>query len=733
MTTSPTIDMVYISSRIKQNKWWLAASMVIAIILGLIVIQLLPVKYKILASLQVDNHQHQAVAQELFDGIALPTLSNNNANEIAILKSFALIKETLSAPTYQVSYYKRSGLRYQAVDLPTPFTIQIDTTVAQLVEVPVSITFTDATHYRVQIDATEGARFSYTNGGYLLPTLEHNISVDTTQPIDQFFETDFIRFKLTLHSNTPPAETYRFIIHDLNALAASYREQLDVAPISKDATILTVSLASPTPLKDQQFIDALMNHYVARQYRQQNQQTQHILDFIDHQLGHIADSLHHAELTLQQFRANHNLLDADYEAKNLYDDLTQLEKEKSEVQIQYRYYQHLNQSVKQNDSLQHMVAPSVIGLDDPSLSHLINQLSSYLADQTAMQYSTNAEHPKYHILQENIEHTRKALLENIANIILATEIKLHDIDDRLTGVRKKFNQLPENERMLLNAQRQFEFNDHIYRYFLQKKGEVGILKESNAPSLVVIDHARLADDEPVSPNKKLILLALATAGLMLPMGLLFTQDLLSTRIRQKQDLPACLPSGFQLLQNIPAARTRRPFQTIPPACHEAFRSLALKIMRIQNVKVMAITSPIPKDGKSFCALHLSQALAQTNKRVTLVDLHPTHPTLTQTLLPAHETSVEPATTIPNIQLLTLTSPNDLHQIIQDHLTTSADYIIIDCPPLITSANFLAIHPLAHLSLFIIRRNHTPASLPGLTELETLPPQAVPYHVVFNGH
>ena len=70
---------------------------------------------------------------------------------------------------------------------------------------------------------------------------------------------------------------------------------------------------------------------------------------------------------------------------------------------------------------------------------------------------------------------------------------------------------------------------------------------------------------------------------------------------------------------------------------EAYRSLATNLrMSGLNVKVIAITSALPKEGKTTCAVNMARALAMGGERVALVDCDLRRRNVTALLAPGSE-------------------------------------------------------------------------------------------------
>jgi polysaccharide biosynthesis transport protein len=146
---------------------------------------------------------------------------------------------------------------------------------------------------------------------------------------------------------------------------------------------------------------------------------------------------------------------------------------------------------------------------------------------------------------------------------------------------------------------------------------------------------KTAEPDPL----KTLLLALLI-GITGGCGLVIIIDLANNSIRTIDQAEGML--GLTALAAIPESkrksRKKEPVLTSQPASYEAeaFRSLRTAISflgRDRAHKTILFTSANPKEGKSFCCLNYSVALAQTGLRTLLIDADIRRPRLTEIALP----------------------------------------------------------------------------------------------------
>ncbi len=743
------IDIGYFFTSFRNNVFLIATFLALAITVSVLLIRFLPKKYDVIASVKVNDETNSGIVENLFEGVQIIEENKSTANEIVLLKSFELIKGTLNKLHYETAYYEKENFLSNEIFSNRPFTVKIDSLSDQLINVPIHIKFINPDHYVLSVEDDEVEVFNY-NSGLIVNTPLSSISILDTLKSGDYFEHSALRFVLNSNQDFLIDKEYYFVFQNIDVLAEQYQDNLKISPLSKDASILELKLVSSVPEKEVHFINTLIALYIQQGLYAKTSFAERIIDFIDNQLTNISDSLQQAEISLQQFRSDNNVADLSYVSKNVYDELKSLEKQKSEELMRFKYYDYLSGYVSKNDNLNEVLAPSVMGIQDPTLNGLIESLAQYTAEKTAINYSAKEKNPKYNILQKNIENTRSAIVSDVNNIKVASQIKLTDIEGRIVKVNKEIGTLPESERMLINAKRKFDFNDNIYNYFLEKRGEAAIIKESNVTSSTVIDKARMSGTDPVSPNKKMILAFSLGLGFILPFSFIFIKDILSAKILSREDLDQSLGKEISIIEEIPKSNKRRKNQSstnIDPRCFEAFRSLRLKIEKEEKNKIICFTSLIKGDGKSFCTVNTGKAFAHSSKKVLIVDLSfvssNNYKELSSKTNGAHHSFESSglefkvlSTTTTNVFILSLASENVEAFFNRERLKSflaklrlDYDLILIDCPDVTNSANFLAINDLTDVNLFVVRKNHTPANVSKF--LSVIGSDHSKYHFIYN--
>lgn len=277
---------------------------------------------------------------------------------------------------------------------------------------------------------------------------------------------------------------------------------------------------------------------------------------------------------------------------------------------------------------------------------------------------------------------------------------------------------------------------------LQKREENYISLASTAAKARIIDAPRY--EGKVSPKSKIIMLGAFVFGLAFPVGLVYLLGLLRYKIEGREDvekltklpLLADIPMGPKNLDGEHKLAVR---ENNNDTMEESFRGLRtnLRFVLDDNERIIACTSCIPGEGKSFVSTNLAMSLALLGKRVVIVGLDIRKPRLVKlfglpadkrgitTFLSSNEESYElldqqiiHSVGNPNLDVLPagIIPPNPGELISRSQLDRAMellrehyDYVILDTPPVGLVSDTLSIARVADMTLMVCRADYSPKS------------------------
>ena len=177
-----------------------------------------------------------------------------------------------------------------------------------------------------------------------------------------------------------------------------------------------------------------------------------------------------------------------------------------------------------------------------------------------------------------------------------------------------------------NLERDFKVNDQLLESMMVRMRETSVTSSIDTENARVIDSAS-EPQKPISPRIALNLAVGVLAGILLGIGVAYLIAIIEDRVKTAFDVEAFV--GFSLLGVIPRVQRMDPADKAQivsngadPKVLEAFLSLysSLRVNEeSRNARLIAVTSTLPGEGKSFIATNLALAFASQGQRTAIVD------------------------------------------------------------------------------------------------------------------
>jgi len=348
----------------------------------------------------------------------------------------------------------------------------------------------------------------------------------------------------------------------VNALSANY----SVAEKGKLTGILGLNYQGQDQDHITKVLNAILVTYSAQNIERRSAESAQTLKFLDEQLPELKKQLDDAERVFNKFRQQYNTVDVTKESELYLTQSITLETKKIELQQQ----------------------------------------------QADLAAKYTAEHPAMREINAQITALNK----------------------QITALNDTLKQLPDIQRQYLQLYREVEVKTQLYTALLNSYQQLRIAKAGEIGNVRIVDTAILPV-EPIQPKKVLILIiAIFFGGFIGTLIALFRNMMRtgvkdSAQIENEFDLPV-----YATVPRSPVQETRMSIlkkkKSIPilavkhndDIAVESLRSIRTAIhFALSNAKnnIIMIAGPSPEVGKSFISTNLATILAQSNKKVLLID------------------------------------------------------------------------------------------------------------------
>ncbi|MFE8154109.1 tyrosine-protein kinase Wzc [Brenneria goodwinii] len=364
-----------------------------------------------------------------------------------------------------------------------------------------------------------------------------------------------------------------FRLKKLNELTAikDLLDNFSVADSGRDTGVLQLSLEGEDPANISKILNSISKNYLQQNVERKSEEAGKSLEFLREQLPNVRDSLNEAENKLNQYRQLNESVDLSLEAKAVLDTMVSVEAQLNELTFK-----------------------------EAEISKLYTK-----------------EHPAY-----------RALLE-----------KRKTLEQERDKLNKRVSGMPATQQEILRLTRDVQAGQEVYMQLLNKQQELSINKASTVGNVRIIDSAA-TQLEPVKPKKPLIVLLSLILGSVISTGFVILKTMLHKGIESPEQLEEL---GISVYASVPLSEwqqkkdrelfTRNKKSNVRssellalgnPAdlAIEAIRSLRTSLhfamMEAKN-NVLMISGASPEIGKTFVSANLGAVIAQSGKRVLIVD------------------------------------------------------------------------------------------------------------------
>ncbi|RMF42845.1 MAG: polysaccharide biosynthesis tyrosine autokinase, partial [Anaerolineae bacterium] len=318
-------------------------------------------------------------------------------------------------------------------------------------------------------------------------------------------------------------------------------------------------------------------------------------------------------------------------------------------------------------------------------------------------------------------------LEDLGQRIEADSLALQNLDNS-----------PEAQAERNRLETQLNQNRQLYASLLQTFEQVRLAEAESISTVIQADPATIPE-RPISPKVLQNTLLAAIVGGMLAVGGIFLVEALDDTVKTPDDVTRV--TGLPVLGVVAEHDTGKGdlitvSQPRSPVA-EAFRSLRTNIQFASvdhPVQTLLVTSALPSEGKSTVAANLAVALAQSGKKVVLLEADLRRPSVHRYLKVPNRLGLSAmfvqtqvyldgnlqGTRVPNLKVLTAgdlpPNPSELlgsermYAIIRQ-VKEQADLLVLDTPPVMAVTDAVVLSPRVDGVLLVVK--------PGSTKLSAL--------------
>lgn len=694
------------------GKWYLfVLCAILAVALGAGYLYFQPKVYQKFTTILIKDSQKGGGTSAAFADMAgIKGLSVSSVeNEMLVLKSQALMERVVLDLGLHITY--KEHVRFRDVEMYEylPFKL-IESKPGTLMPGIFSLKAINANCFELRLaDETITGRF---NEEMLFP-----FGLATVESYPQYLQNNI-------------GKEIEVSIANARRTAAALRGGLSTTVLG-ETSIMRVGILSSRPGKGADALNKLIEVYNEAAVDDKNLVFRNTELFIQERLVKIREELGSMDGRIEDFKRTTLTANVSSDAGMYLQKANTLEEQIMNVDLQEQIVAMLDDFLAKSSNKAELL-PINVGLENPSLNVQIQTYNDNMLRYHRLMAASSERNPIVADMGQTLETSRRSIQKSVQDMKHSILLQRNELNHRTKKTTGKIEAASSNERNLLTIQRDQKIKEELYLYLLSKSEENAIVKSMTEPNARVVDFA-FGSDAPISPRNSIVLFSMLIVGCILPAAYFIIKDFCYTKVRGRSDVTKVVAAP--VLGEIPSkpAAQKEDFLVVKPKSmnqiSEAFRILRtnLNFMDTENKhKVIAFTSTLPAEGKTYVSANMAMTLSLSGKKVCIVGLDLRRPTLqvafglkgakgvtdylsdptadlNSLIQPIPESDnlfILPTGTIPPnpAELLMQTRFDQMFSLLRQEF----DYIIIDNPPVNIVADTTISNRVADITLYVVR-------------------------------
>lgn len=570
--------------------------------------------------------------------------------------------------------------------------------------------------------------------------------------------------KLSLHENpdfwnVPAQERSEWRRASITDTALRLQLLLQVTQ-ERDTRLVHIITRDTSPERAMLLANSMADAYIEKTLEDRLGATTGALEWLGKQLDGLKRQLEQSELALHEFSEQHTNLAVSLEDQQniVASNIQQLSRALTDAKTRRIAMQARLQEMRATNAEDPLQIQSGVMLTNTMILSLRERYSSLQIERDALVVHYGDAHPKLLALDAQVKTLKKALRTEVDALIGAAESDIGEavsIEKGLKGALDQANrlglELNLQEITHRRLQRERDNTAKLYGTLLERTAQTDLTRALQVSYVRVIDRA-LVPMVAVSPRVKTALLIGGILGLLFGIVAALTLEQLDRIIRTVEDAEQAGLTVLGVIPHIPEAvtpqsnygrRKRRepaapvdnrdlivhthPKSSIAECCR-TIRTNITFMSADRPRKTLVVTSASPREGKTTVSISLAISLAQSGKRILLIDTDLRKPRIhrafnkpltrgvTSILLGEHSSKEAIyETDVPGLAILACgpipPNPSELlhtgqfHQLLAE-LAKDYDHLILDSPPMAVVTDAAILAPQVDGTILIIHTQRT---------------------------
>jgi polysaccharide biosynthesis transport protein len=540
----------------------------------------------------------------------------------------------------------------------------------------------------------------------------------------------------------------------------------------KGTDVLEITYRDTNPKLAADVINNLINNYIENNIKANRLDATSAREFLTKQLPAIEQRVVAAEAGLRRFKDENKVVSLPDEAKVGVEALSGLSSEITKAQALLSDVSSRSISLQKELELTTQQAVELSNLNQSTgVQQVLAEYQKAQDELAVAQTRFTEEHPKVKDLAAKGQALREQLEKRVGKIVdtkqpvseknlqigqlkqtltldlvksevdrLAVNNQVQVLQAAYLNYQGRLKVIPRLEQQQRALERRLQVGQSTYQQVLKQLQEVEVVEQQKVGNARIVSPAEVPE-KPISPKVPLNLALGGFLGILLGVGSALALEAMDKSLKTIEDAKRLL--GYPVLGKIPqiGAKGKGNVEDLPvlndpysPATSN-FEMLVTNLgftLSDQPLRVIAVTSSMPGEGKSFVAANLAVAKVQMGYRVLLIDADMRRPRqhkiweqpnfmgLSEVLVgqgdfvgivqeAIHNLDILSAGTIPPNPAALLDSQR--MRVLLEQASKDYDFVIVDTPPLTAVTDALLVSKMVDGILLVVR--------PGVVEKDAV--------------
>ncbi len=707
----------------KKNALWFGIFMFVSVMFAFLYLRYTAPIYEATSVIKLSDENNAGMLLGQNENVFSES-TNQMAGDIEMIRSKIIAERAINNLDLKISYYAKGTVLDYELYTSSPFIVQARILDSSIFNRPIFVEFQDINKFTLR----------YTDAGQKKELNNNNINQWIKLPAGdiKIIIRDFAN--ISSQQKQFDQNAYYFIFNDPIYLVNKITRDLIVSPLNLEAKTIIIRLKEKNSNKAADIINNIAMEFNTYDVERSSEVANNILSFIDTTLASVNIRLSESEDRLEAFKRDNRIFNPEFEIEHVTNRMSDLNDDYTKASFDLFLVEKLRKEVTTNKEVNNYLL-QLIGLSNEGKVNVAFEEFQKLVnerDQLLLQSTEKTE--LYKAYNHKIETQKALLVTVIRNEEEILKEKLVNIEKQITESNLKFGVLPQKQAEFGRLLRLYTINEKFYGLLLEKKAEFSITRAGFVPKNVILERA-FGSASPISPNRPLVISASLIIGFVLSFLLIIVRYLLHDEIGTLEDIEPYTDAA--LLGIIPKYKREIPISQLlvdknpKSVIAEAFRSIRTNLQFISSEdgsKMIAVTSTISGEGKTFNAINLAGVIAFSGRKVVIIDLDMRKPKIHLGFNVENNKGISTIligkddfrnciihSSLENLDFITAgpIPPNPSELIINprmDDLLGSLrkmyDIIIIDTPPVGVVSDGIPIFKKADYPIYILRANYS---------------------------